>query len=423
MLSIIKNWSFRNKKKYSLFSKLTSTLVLVSFWCANSSAQNNLVPNGSFETYITCPTSGYGEINKATPWFQPNYPYAGAGGSSDFLNFCTGYTCVDLFQCPRHGNGMAGAAFFFDTSYYNIDKWREYIEVGLIDSLIAGKKYCVRFYVNKSNNSGMSGFPIKQIQAVLTKDSLLYTSPNYVYISGVTPIVEADSIITDTVNWVPIETTYLAQGGEKFLTIGNFAPGNMVNYTVIGDPHASNNTLGYYLIDDVSIYQQPDVFAGNDTIIPPGDSVQLGITGRPDIFYSWSPTTGLNNPNIANPMATPSISTIYVLTVTDTNSLACTNVFKDTVNVQVGYAGINENNFIASFNVFPNPFSESVIFKTNVERNYEIKIFDVIGKQVDNRIFEGKEYNYENSELRSGIYFYEILYKNKSCSRGKLIKK
>ena len=34
--------------------------------------------------------------------------------------------------------------------------------------------------------------------------------------------------------------------------------------------------------------------------------------------YQWTPSTGLNNPNIANPFASPSVTTTY--TLTDTSS-------------------------------------------------------------------------------------------------------
>lgn len=402
---IIKNWLLLNKSSSFIKNKYTSTFVLVYLFYCTSFSQNNLVPNGSFEIYNTCPTiSGGGEIDKAIPWFQPNYPYAGAGGSSDYFNFCSGLTCNAIFQCPKTGIGMAGIAFFFDSAYYNIDNWREYIEVGLTTSLIKGKRYCIRYYANKANNSGMSGFPIKQLQAVLTNDSLLYNSPNYSYIPSVTTIMEANSIISDTVNWIPIETTYTSKGGEKFLTIGDFSPGNLINYLVIGNPNAPNNTLGYYLIDDVSIYEQPEVNAGNDTLIPPGDSVQLGVTGRPDVFYNWQPTIGLSNPNVSNPMATPPEGTTYILTVTDTNALACTNVFKDTVIVQVGYIGINESKSQINFNLYPNPTSTNLFIECNTQ-NSEFIISDILGKEMKKIKTENKKTTIDISDLENGIYF------------------
>lgn len=388
--------------------------------CSFIYGQSNLVPNGSFENYSTCPTGTFGEINKALPWFQPNNPSASAGGSSDYFHFCAGYDCNSFKQCPRTGQGMAGISLFTFPTLYNTDYYREYIEVKLSDSLLEGKKYCIKLFVNMLDNSC---YPIKQIQLTLTSDSLVYNDANSAFIPGVSVILEADSIIQDSVNWVEVNTTYEALGGEQFITIGNFSPGDSVDYLSICPTLTGSSYNGYYYFDDISIYQQPDVFAGKDTIIPPGDSTQLGTVGRSDIIYSWSPTTGLNNPNIANPMATPGASISYTLTVTDTNQLACTSVFTDTVLVQVGYIGVDElQNSNFGLQVYPNPFSEIITFKTDVNDSYEIKIFDVIGKELQSIAFEGHEYIFRNGELNNGIYFYEMVNKKGERVRGKFIK-
>ncbi len=51
-----------------------------------------------------------------------------------------------------------------------------------------------------------------------------------------------------------------------------------------------------------------------------GQSVTLSATGG--VAYSWSPATGLSNPAVANPVATPGQDTEYMVTVTD--SVGCT---------------------------------------------------------------------------------------------------
>ena len=53
--------------------------------------------------------------------------------------------------------------------------------------------------------------------------------------------------------------------------------------------------------------------------------------GLPPYTYSWTPVTGLNNPNIANPIATPLTTTVYKLTVNDATN--CTS--KDSVRIAV----------------------------------------------------------------------------------------
>jgi gliding motility-associated-like protein len=81
------------------------------------------------------------------------------------------------------------------------------------------------------------------------------------------------------------------------------------------------------------------VNAGNDTTICPGGTAQLNasVSGNlGSVSYSWSPTSGLNNPNIANPRATPSSSTSYVVLAT---SSGCQT--RDTVNVIVNPPVVN----------------------------------------------------------------------------------
>jgi hypothetical protein len=385
-------------------------------------SQGNLVPNGSFELYSSCPPTG-ASIKYAVPWVQPNNPWT--SGSSDFYHFCAcpAFACPPNsrgFQYPRTGNGFIGIYLFWEPTVTDQDKWREYIEVGLSDSLKFQKKYCVRFYTSKGN---WSSYAVKNIQAVLTNDTLQYNDPNFTFISGVTPFMEADSIITDTLNWTKIETTYTANGGERFLTIGNFNSGLSTSYQYVWPFSGSPNTLGYYLIDDVSIYEQPEIYAGSDTLLALGDSVQLGLAGRADVFYSWAPTSGLNNPNIANPKASPGTTITYTLTVTDTSELACTNTFTDTVRVQVGSSGINEQQNIFSLRVYPNPFDEKITFQTNAIGQYEIRVFDIVEKQLLKTTFDGNEFILQNAELSSGIYFYEIRNKNGEAIKGKFFKK
>jgi len=64
------------------------------------------------------------------------------------------------------------------------------------------------------------------------------------------------------------------------------------------------------------------VDATGGQIINCGDSVQLGVTQNftnNSYTYSWSPTQGLNNPNIKTPKASPAVTTDYKVTVSTNN--------------------------------------------------------------------------------------------------------
>jgi hypothetical protein len=85
----------------------------------------------------------------------------------------------------------------------------------------------------------------------------------------------------------------------------------------------------------VQQYPQLHASAGNDKQICYGFSSMLNGSawgGEPDYSYEWSPTTGLNNPNIATPIANPTSTTFYTLTVTDANGCVETSNASVTVN-------------------------------------------------------------------------------------------
>ena len=63
-----------------------------------------------------------------------------------------------------------------------------------------------------------------------------------------------------------------------------------------------------------------------------GDTVQLAATGG--INYTWSPTDGLSDPNIANPIANPIRTTTYTVTGDDING--CLNTAEVTITVGEG---------------------------------------------------------------------------------------
>lgn len=83
-----------------------------------------------------------------------------------------------------------------------------------------------------------------------------------------------------------------------------------------------------YLYDTLTLTAD----AGTDKETCDNNAVQLGAPPEPNRVYKWTPATGLSDPNIANPIATPSASTVYTLTVTNTNGGCATS---DIVNVDV----------------------------------------------------------------------------------------
>ncbi|HNW91012.1 MAG TPA: gliding motility-associated C-terminal domain-containing protein, partial [Bacteroidales bacterium] len=67
-------------------------------------------------------------------------------------------------------------------------------------------------------------------------------------------------------------------------------------------------------------------------------------TGTGPLVYSWLPTAGLSNPNIADPVADPASTTTYTLTVTDTYGCTVTDAIIITVDpLPTVDAGVDQN--------------------------------------------------------------------------------
>ncbi|HEU0110891.1 MAG TPA: PKD domain-containing protein [Flavisolibacter sp.] len=114
-------------------------------------------------------------------------------------------------------------------------------------------------------------------------------------------------------------------------------PGGTTTFQVtatIGGCNATDNVT-------VRTIPYPGANAGADTVVCYRTSAQLNasVTGN---SFTWSPASSLSNPNILNPIASPAITTQYVLTVFDNNG--CPKPGRDTVLVTVlpqvnAYAG------------------------------------------------------------------------------------
>jgi len=124
-------------------------------------------------------------------------------------------------------------------------------------------------------------------------------------------------------------TTTIASG--TILTYDwNFGDGSM-HSSVINPSHtysASGTfrvTLTVYsdsgctksITKNVIVHSLPIVRTCNDTLFCRGGSVQIAASGG--ITYLWSPSAGLSNSRISNPIANPSSSTVYYISVGDTN--------------------------------------------------------------------------------------------------------
>jgi gliding motility-associated-like protein len=86
------------------------------------------------------------------------------------------------------------------------------------------------------------------------------------------------------------------------------------------------NTMFTKVTDSLTV----KAIAGKDALLCNGDSIQIGTIPKQGLAYQWSPTAGLSNPEIANPVAAPNISTDYIVATSNSGGGCLTT---DTVRI------------------------------------------------------------------------------------------
>lgn len=260
-------------------------LLIISF---GSSKAQNLVYNGDFEIFDTCPVTlsqpGDLQIEHCTGWTAPTKL-----GTSDYFNVCNISSNVGIpnnyagYQQAYNGNGYVGmhswdAVFFPD--------YREYIQTKLIHPLMKGKKYKLTFFISAEG----SNYALEKIGAVISINN--FYANNYNPIIATPQILNQNGFLTDSVNWTKIEGEFIADGGEEYLTIGYFEPSNTMTDTlnIYNAIFAAKSV--YYLIDGVELFESNYEVIIPNIITPNGDGTndlfQLNFPViKTEIYNRW----------------------------------------------------------------------------------------------------------------------------------------
>ena len=134
----------------------------------------------------------------------------------------------------------------------------------------------------------------------------------------------------------------------------------------------------------------PALIMGSDLTIAPGESTTLNISVTGNIVsYQWKPSIGLNNATIKDPVASPSVTTVYTLDITDDNNCEASGSIKITVSggtskILVPNAfspngdGINDTWIVANLSAYPgatvdvfNRYGQLVFHSENYNKTWD----------------------------------------------------
>ncbi len=193
--------------------------------------QKNLVPNGSFENYRRKSS----DFRKAIPWQQ--------------------IETIDYYQNPL-SNDTTVQKGGYNSSYCYAGfrfrkKYKEFIYVKLAEPLHRGTVYEFSMHIRLAYWSN----------AILKSFGALFTKGRY---KGQVDAVKSNMVDTVCIKgglkkgyqWFEIRGFYKADGGEKYLTIGNFAPKIKKDMQRI-DVFKFGAREAYYFVDDIKLVKAP----------------------------------------------------------------------------------------------------------------------------------------------------------------------
>lgn len=209
----------------------------------------NLVPNPSFEEYIRCPWAF--STNRSD--FRIHGWQSPTGGTPDHFHSCSSGDVDVPVNWAGNSNAHQGKAYAGIYVWSTNHNYREYLQAELAEPLKPGEKYILEFYYKLAN---YSVYAINRMGLVLVNDPVNITHDKLIEISPVLSIEQDTAMTQYTGSWEQARMEYTAQGGERYLIIGNFFSNTQTKATRLPFRHGLNmmlNAASYYYIDDVLV--------------------------------------------------------------------------------------------------------------------------------------------------------------------------
>ncbi len=233
-------------------------------------SQGNMIVNGSFET-VSKKIKGGGMIDNASGWSSPTDAKAdvfSANAKADEYK-----TPVNMYgdaDPMEGGRNYAGLMIYS----YKDDAPRQYLQAQLTEKMKEEKVYCVKMNVLLSM---LSKYSSNNIGIYISKKPLMAEEIEKYDIQP--QIIHSQNRIFDEqFDWEPICQTYIADGGEEYITIGNFGSTESTDNGKVKKPKGIIGTQArgaYYYIDDVSVMNMAGVESCDCELDAGGHSINV----------------------------------------------------------------------------------------------------------------------------------------------------
>src|SRR5574337_537454 len=231
----------------------TRLIIYLILICISVRCQE-LVPNGSFEEFKNCPAHEACFNGNVLDWFSTNKATPDLFATCSPNKFSNANNSSGTKAKPFAGNAYVGIALY----YKGHPNYREYIGVKLMRSLKADSLYSFRMRLRITEYAKYS---VDTIQVAFVNKRIHRKGNRAMGLVG--KIISLPNIANDTLDWCIIHFCYRAQGGERYLIIGNFeadsesgALSNKLYVKQVGVREGSYEYVGdcsFYTIDSVSL--------------------------------------------------------------------------------------------------------------------------------------------------------------------------
>lgn len=226
--------------------------ILLCAFAVNGQAQSdddNWVSNYSFEDLGSKKLKKDKSVHFATGWDSPTGVKADLYSKKNDKDALTG-TDANTYgkEKPENGDNYAGLVMYS----FGDKQPRTYITTKLAGEMKKDQEYCVRFKVSLADNSK---YAVNNIGAHLSKGSLNTEEKKSLLVE--THVQHSQNkIYNTTFGWETVCSIYKAEGGEEYLTIGNFSLTKDTKSEKVTKPKGVTTQLGigYYYVDQVEVF-------------------------------------------------------------------------------------------------------------------------------------------------------------------------